>query len=159
MTTAQSSAPPSQSQQAAAIDERLSNAERAIIFSIAPLTSTRLARAQYPESEAVRSVVPENDVMRYALGRVMDLAATSEDSKQIFLALGQHFAVLGTAGFVRHPDSRFPVRRLAPAAHASGSLLDLLTRVPKACDMTRPSAEEEDSKRRGLLMLNQLGEH
>ena len=39
VTTAQSSAPPSHSQQAAAIDERLRNAERAIMFSIAPLTS------------------------------------------------------------------------------------------------------------------------
>src|SRR5262245_56296868 len=39
VTPAQSSASPSQSQQAAAIDERLSNAERAIMFSIAPLTS------------------------------------------------------------------------------------------------------------------------
>jgi hypothetical protein len=39
VTTAQSSAPPSHSQQAAAIDERLRNAKRAIMFSIAPLTS------------------------------------------------------------------------------------------------------------------------
>src|SRR5205809_944071 len=39
VTAAQSSASPSKSQQIAAIDERLSNAERAIMFSIAPLTS------------------------------------------------------------------------------------------------------------------------
>ena len=51
-----------------------------------------LAR-NYPQSEAVRSVVPAKDVIRYALDPVM--AATSEDSKQIFLALGQHFAVQG----------------------------------------------------------------
>ena len=62
-----------------------------------------LAR-NYPQSEAVRSVVPAKDVIRYALGPVM--AATSEDSKQIFLALGQHFALQGAAGCVRDPDSR-----------------------------------------------------
>ena len=39
VTAAQSSASPSKSQQTAPIDERLSNAERAIMFSIAPLTS------------------------------------------------------------------------------------------------------------------------
>ena len=38
VTAAQSSASPSKSQQTAPIDERLSNAERAIMFSIAPLT-------------------------------------------------------------------------------------------------------------------------
>ena len=53
-----------------------------------------LAR-NYPQSEAVRSVVPAKDVIRYALGPVMDAAATGEDSKQIFLALGQHFALHG----------------------------------------------------------------
>ena len=40
-----------------------------------------LAR-NYPRSEAVRSVVPANDVIRYALGPVMDAAATGEDSKK-----------------------------------------------------------------------------
>src|SRR5262245_53657124 len=58
-----------------------------------PLARDLLAR-NYPQSEAVRSVVPAKDVIRYALGPVME-AATSEDSKQIFLALGQHFAVRG----------------------------------------------------------------
>ena len=148
VTAAQSSASPSKSQQTAPIDERLSNAERAIMFSIAPLTSlsavmtpidpdpvasfrqlialppgtTReapridprrirtivdrgvveyasaktdgdrargarliqtaalvgyppardLLARNYPQSEAVRSVVPAKDVIRYALGPVMD---------------------------------------------------------------------------------------
>jgi hypothetical protein len=53
-----------------------------------------LAR-NYPQSEAVRSVVPAKDVIRYALGPVMDAAATGEDTKQIFVALGQHFALQG----------------------------------------------------------------
>ena len=39
VTSDQSSSSPSKSQQTAAIDETLSNAERAIMFSMAPLTS------------------------------------------------------------------------------------------------------------------------
>jgi hypothetical protein len=57
-----------------------------------PPARNLLAR-NYPQSEAVRSVVPAKDVIRYALGPVMDAAATGENSKQIFLALGQHFAL------------------------------------------------------------------
>jgi hypothetical protein len=75
-----------------------------------------LAR-NYPQSEAVRSVVPAKDVIRYALGPVMDAAATGEDSKQIFLALGQHFALQG--GSVRRLDPHFSPRRLASAARLS----------------------------------------
>ena len=55
----------------------------------------RALLARNYQSEAVRSVVPAKDVIRYALGPVMDAAATGEDSKQIFLALGQHFALHG----------------------------------------------------------------
>jgi hypothetical protein len=73
-----------------------------------------LARS-YPQSEAVRSVVPAKDVIRYALGPVMDAAATGEESKQIFLALGQHFASR-RGGSVRRPDPHFSPRRLASAA-------------------------------------------
>jgi hypothetical protein len=145
-----------------------------------------LAR-NYPQSEAVRSVVPANDVIRYALGPVMDVAATSEDSKQIFLALGQHFALQGELELFAtqildslRGDSR---PRLSSRVDA---LLDLLARVPGACGSlarlvpgasnlaeqecsfgenlrkyigaTRPAPAEEESKGRALLMLNQLGE-
>jgi hypothetical protein len=263
VTAAQSSASPSKSQQTAAIDERLSAAERAIMFSIAPLTSLSAAvtpvdpdpdasfrqlialppgstreaprldprkirtivdrgaveyasaktdedRARgahliqtaalvgyppartllalnYPQSEAVRSVVPANDVIRYALGPVMDLAVTSEDSKQILVALGQHFALTGQLDLFASQildslrgDSR------PQLIYRVDSLLDLLALVPGACgavarlipaagkaadqeclfsenlckfiETTRPApAGEEDSKQRGLLMLNELG--
>jgi hypothetical protein len=263
VTAARSSASPSNSQQTAPIDQRLRNAERAIMFSIAPLTSlsamttpvdpdpvasfrhlialppgtTREApridprrirtivdrgvveyasaktdgdRAEgahlihiaalvgypparnllarnYPLSEAVRSVVPAKDVIRYALGPVMDVVATSEDSKQIFLPLGQHFALQGELDLFASQildslrgDSR------PQLIFRVDTLLDLLARVPGACgalarllpgagkvadqeclfsenlrkyiETTRPSAaEEEESKHRGLLMLNQLG--
>jgi len=51
-----------------------------------------LAR-NYPQSEAVRSVVPVKDVIHYALGPVMEAAATSEDSKHIFsMCLRRFFA-------------------------------------------------------------------
>jgi hypothetical protein len=264
VTADQSSASPSKSQQNALIDETLRNAERAIMFSMAPLTSlsalvtpvdpdpvasfrqlialppgsTReapridprrirtmvdrgvveyasaktegdrargarliqtaalvgyppardLLARNYPQSEAVRSVVPAKDVIRYALGPVMDAAATSEDSKQIFLALGQHFALQGQLDLFASQileslrgDSR------PQLIHRVDTLLDLLARVPDACgalarllpgagkaadqeclfsenlrkyiETTRPSAaQEEESKRRGLLMLNELGE-
>ena len=265
VTAAQSSVSPSKSQQTAPIDERLSNAERAIMFSIAPLTSlsammtpvdpdpvasfrqlialppgtrvkrlaliragyarssiagwssTRLPKPMetghrgarliqtaalvgyppardllarnYPQSEAVRSVVPAKDVIRYALGPVMDVVATSEDSKQIFLALGQHFALQGELDLFASQildslrgDSR------PQLSYRLDTLLDLLARVPGACgalarlvpgagkvadqecSVQRKSAQihrndtavrcggGRKSKRRGLLMLNQLGE-
>ena len=265
VTAAQSSASPSKSQQTASIDERLSNAERAIMFSIAPLTSLSamvmtpvdpdpvasfrqlialppgtareapridprrirtmvdrgvveyasaktdgdrargarliqtaalvgyppardLLARNYPQSEAVRSVVPAKDVIRYALGPVMDVVATSEDSKQIFLALGQHFAVQGQLDVFATEILELVRGDTRPQLiHRVETLLDLLARVPGACgalarlvpgagkaadqeclfsenlrkfiETTRPSAaEEEESKRRGLLMLNQLGE-
>jgi len=142
-----------------------------------------LAR-NYPQSEAVRSVVPAKDVIRYALGPVMDAAATGEDSKQIFLALGQHFALHGQVDLFAtqiltslRGDSR------PQLGYRIDTLLDLLARVPGACgalarlipgegeaadrecsfsqnlrkhiETTAPAREEEESKRRGLLMLNQ----
>jgi hypothetical protein len=91
-----------------------------------------LAR-NYPQSEAVRSVVPAKDVIRYALAPVMDLAA-SEDSKQIFLALGQHFALQGQVDLFAtqilislRGDSR------PQLGYRIDTLLDLLARVPGAC--------------------------
>jgi hypothetical protein len=141
----------------------------------------------YPQSEAVRSVVPANDVIRYALGPVMDVAAMSEESTQIFLELGQHFARQGQLELFAtqilnslRGDSR---PRLS---YRIDTLLDLLVRVPGTCaavarlvsavgeaadkecsfrdslrkyiETTAPAPEdpEEESRRRGLLMLNQL---
>ena len=92
-----------------------------------------LAR-NYPQSGAVRSVVPAKDVIRYALGPVMDVAATSEDSKQIFRVLGQHFALQGELDLFASQilnslrgDSR------PQLIHRVDTLLELLARVPGAC--------------------------
>jgi hypothetical protein len=151
-----------------------------------PLARDLLAR-NYPQSEAVRSVVPAKDVIRYALGPVMDAAATGENSKQILLALGQHFALQGQVDLFAtqilislRGDSR------PQLGYRIDTLLDLLMRVPGVCgalarlipnegeaadrecsfsqnlrkhiETTAPAGEEEEeSKRRGLLMLNQLG--
>lgn len=144
-----------------------------------------LAR-NYPQSEAVRSVVPATDVIRYALGRVMDVAATGEDSKQIFLALGQHFALQGQLDlFATQILGSLRGDPRPQLGYRIDTLLDLLARVPGVCgalarlvpgagkaadpecsfsenlrkyiETTAPVPEEEDSKRRGLFMLKQVG--
>jgi hypothetical protein len=68
------------------------------------------------------------------LGPVMDAAATSEDSKQIFLALGQYFALQGQLDVFAtqilislRGDSR------PQLGYRIDTLLDLLARVPGAC--------------------------
>jgi hypothetical protein len=144
----------------------------------------RALLARNYQSEAVRSVVPAKDVIRYALGPVMDAAETDEDAKQIFLALGQHFALQGQVDLFATQilillggDSR------PQLGYRIDTLLDLLARVPGACgalarlipgegeaadrecsfsqnlrkhiETPPPAREEEESKRRGLLMLNE----
>ncbi|HVI67434.1 MAG TPA: hypothetical protein VM910_33375 [Bradyrhizobium sp.] len=147
-----------------------------------PPARALLAR-NYPQSEAVRSVVPAEDVIRYALGPVMDAAATGEDSKQIFLALGQHFALQGQVDlFATQILSSLRGDSRPQLGYRIDTLLDLLARVPGACgavarlipgereaadrecafgqnlrkhiETTAPAREEEESKRRGLLMLS-----
>jgi hypothetical protein len=151
-----------------------------------PPARALLAR-NYPQSEAVRSVVPAKDVIRYALGPMMDVAATNEDSKEIFIALGQHFALQGQIdSFVTQLLSSLPGDSRPQLGYRIDTLLDLLARVPQACgtlarllpgsgvtadrecsssdnlrkyiETTAPAPAEEEAKRRGLLMLNQLGE-
>jgi hypothetical protein len=146
-----------------------------------PPARALLAR-NYPQSEAVRSVVPAKDVIRYALGPVMDAVATGEDSKQIFLALGQHFALQGQVDlFATQILSSLRGDSRPQLGYRIDTLLDLLARVPGACgavarlipgereaadrectfsqnlrkhiETTAPAREEEESKRRGLLML------
>jgi hypothetical protein len=143
-----------------------------------------LAR-NYPKSEALRSVVPAEDVIRYAIGPVIDEVATS-DSEQIFLMLGQFFAFEGRQDFLAaqilsslRGDSR------PQLGYRINTLLDMLTHVPGACgaladlipgageatdqrcslsenlrkyvETTAPSPAEEESRHRGLSMLNQIG--
>jgi hypothetical protein len=50
-----------------------------------------LPARNYPQSEAVRSVVPAEDVIRYALGPVMNAAARFEAN----ISRARHFALQG----------------------------------------------------------------
>jgi hypothetical protein len=145
-----------------------------------------LAR-NYPQSGAVRSVVPARDVIRYALGPLMNAAAPSEDSKQIFLALGQHFALQGQLDlFVTQILDSLRGDSRPHLSSRVDTLLDLLARVPGACgalarlvpgagkvadekclfgetlrkyiETTQPVPAEGESTGRALLMLNQLSD-
>jgi hypothetical protein len=151
-----------------------------------PPARALLAR-NYAQSGAVRSVVPAKDVIRYALSPVMDVAATSEDSQQIFVSLGQHFALQGELDVFVTQILDSVLGDVRPQlSHRVDTLLDLLARVPGACgalarlvtgggkvadqdclfgenlrryiETTSPAAAEEESKGRGLLMLNQLSD-
>jgi hypothetical protein len=124
-----------------------------------PPARALLAR-NYPQSEAVRSVVPAKDVIRYALGPVMDAAATGEDSKQIFLALGQHFALQGQLdlfdtqilGSVRgdpRPQAWLSNRHLAGFAGARARSL-WRARAASTASSTRPGA----SPKRRLISVH-----
>jgi hypothetical protein len=92
-----------------------------------------LAR-NYPQSAAIRSVVPTNDVVRYALTLLMDPASENDDTKQIFLALAQHFAQVGQLDLLAAQtlDSMRGDTR-PQLAHRIDVLLDLLARVPGSC--------------------------
>jgi hypothetical protein len=118
---------------------------------------------------------------------VIDVTATNEESKLVFLALGQHFALRGELDLFAtqilnslRGDSR---RQLG---YRIDTLLDLLVRVGGACgalarlvpgaedtsdqecstsfkeklrkhiETTTSANKEEESKRRGLFLFNQL---
>jgi hypothetical protein len=114
----------------------------------------------------------------------MEAAATSEDSKHIFLALGQYFGARGQLDlFATQVLSSLRGDLRPQLGYRIDNLLDLLARVPGACgalarlvpgtgkaadrecsfsenprkhiETTAPAREEEESKRRGSLMLNQ----
>jgi hypothetical protein len=154
-----------------------------------PSARVLLAR-NYPQSEAIRSVVPVKDVIRYALAFLTDPASENDDSKQVFLALGQHFVARGQLELFATQILNLLRGDLRPQLnHRIDILLDLLERMPGACTAlarlvtgvldtsdqecsasfsekllrliatATPAAEEEESKRRGLSMLNQLGSH
>ena len=94
----------------------------------------QLLARNYAQSEAVRSVVPANDVIRYALTPLMDPALTTEDSKQVFLALGQHFAIQGRLDlFIRQIINSLRGDSRPQLDYRIDTLVDLLARVRGAC--------------------------
>jgi hypothetical protein len=93
-----------------------------------------LIARNYPQSEAVRSVLPANDVIRYALRTVVGVAAMSEESRKTFLALGQHFARQRQLNlFATQILNSLRGDSLPQLSYRIDTLLDLLARVPETC--------------------------
>jgi hypothetical protein len=98
-----------------------------------PPARVLLAR-NYPQSAAIRSVVTANDIVHYALTLLMDPVSENDDTKQIFLVLVQHFALVGQLDLLAAQtlDSMRADTR-PQLAHRIDILLDLLARVPGSC--------------------------
>jgi hypothetical protein len=145
-----------------------------------------LAR-NYPQSEAIRSVVPANDAIRYAVGSAMDAATSVEDSLQVFLLLAQYFGSRGQMDlFTTHLLNSLRGDTHPQLSHRVNTLLEVLGQVRGACNAlarlvstndassqecsialaerlrmyieNTPSAgEDEEAHQRGLLLFSQLG--
>ena len=144
-----------------------------------------LAR-NYSQSEAVRSIVPANDAIRYAVGLIMDPTATVENSQEVFLLLAHHFSRQGQIDlFTTQLLNSLRGDSHPRLSHRVDTLLGLLAQVPGACDALArlvitnddpsregsiplterlrryieniPSAgEDEEARQRGLLLFSQL---
>jgi hypothetical protein len=140
----------------------------------------------YPQSEAVRSVVPANDAIRYAVSLVMDPSTPIEDAKEVFLHLAQHFSGRGQMDlFTTHLLNSLRGDTHPQLSHRVDTLLGVLAQVRGACDAlarlvitndgssgecsttlaerlrryiesTPLAGEDEEARQRGLLMFNQL---
>jgi hypothetical protein len=98
-----------------------------------PSARVLLAR-NYPQSAAIRSIVPAKDVVRYALALLADPASENDDTKQIFLALGLHFASHGKLDLFATQILDSMRRDSRPQLyHRIDILLDMLDRVPGSC--------------------------
>jgi hypothetical protein len=101
--------------------------------AVFPSARVLLAR-NYPQSAAIRSIVPAKDVVRYALALLADPASENDDTKQIFLALGQHFASHGKLDLFATQILDSMRRDSRPQLyHRIDILLDMLDRVPGSC--------------------------
>lgn len=115
--------------------ERAKGASQIQVAALAGFPAARVLLARnYPQSEAIRSVVPANDVIGFALALLMGPTSEGDDTKQIFLALGQHLALHGQLDLLAtqilnslRADSRPQLSRRIDI------LLDLLSRVPGSC--------------------------
>jgi hypothetical protein len=144
--------------------DRTKAASEIQIAASAGFPSARVLLARnFPKSAAIRSVVPATDVVRYALALLMDPASENDDSKQIFLALAQHFALFGQLDALASQildsmrgDSRPQLN------HRIDFLLDLLARVPGSCTAlgrliaSPPDASDQECS---LSLSEQLRQH
>jgi hypothetical protein len=93
-----------------------------------------LIARNYPRSEAMQSVVPAADAMRYTLPLVTDEARESDDSKAIFAALVQHAAASGTMhAFARELVDALRADRRPRLNHRLDVILELLGHARGAC--------------------------
>ncbi len=93
-----------------------------------------LIARNYPRSEAMQSVVPFVDAIRYTLPLVTDEARESDDTKAIFAALVQHAAESGTMhAFARQLVDVLRADRRPRLSHRVDVILDLLADSRGAC--------------------------
>ena len=93
-----------------------------------------LIARNYPRSEAMQSVVPAPDAIRYTLALVTDEARESDDSKAIFAALIEHTAASGTMhAFARQLVDALRADRRPRLSHRLDVILELLARARGAC--------------------------
>ncbi len=93
-----------------------------------------LIARNYPRSEAMQSVVPAADAVRYALPLVTDDARESGDSSAIFAALVEHAASSGTMhAFARQLVDALRADRRPRLSHRLDVILEMLGRARGAC--------------------------
>jgi hypothetical protein len=93
-----------------------------------------LIARNYPRSEAMQSVVPAADAVRYTLPLVTDEARESDDSKAIFAALVEHAAASGTMrALARQLVDALRADRRPRLGHRLDVILALLARTRGAC--------------------------
>jgi hypothetical protein len=98
-----------------------------------PPARNLLAR-NYPESEAVRSVVPATDAIRYGLDFLKDPAAATADAERVFLSLAQYFSLQGKLDlFAAQVLTSLRGDRQPQLGHRIDTLLQLLSQVGGAC--------------------------
>jgi hypothetical protein len=113
-------------------------AKGATLIQVAALVGYPPARAllarNYPQSAAVRAVVPADDAIRYGLDFLKDPAAATEDSEKLFLAIEKHFGLEGELdGFAAQILGSLRGDTRPQLSHRLDTLLDLLAKVPGAC--------------------------
>jgi hypothetical protein len=93
-----------------------------------------LIARNYPRSEAMQSVVPAADAVRYTLPLVTDEARESDDSKAIFAALVEHAAASGTLhALARQLVDALRADQRPRLNHRLDVILALLARTRGAC--------------------------
>ncbi len=113
-------------------------AKGASLIQIAALVGFPPARdllaRNYPQSAAVRSVVPANDAVRYALDFFKDPANATDDFKRVLFALARHFSLEGELDlFATHLLNSLRGDSRPQLSHRIDILLELLGQVRGAC--------------------------